>query len=335
MSFKLNSIITITSALLGSSFKFKGVHEVKIVKSIYSMNETCVIKLPTTARLRKYDTLSTVSVSVAQQWQQGDKVVVQLGYNGNYKTEFVGFVRRLNFTTPVEIECEGYVYQLRNNLKGKTFIKTEYKKIVEYIIAGTDIKMSVDMKKRDLIVDKFTIKTDTAAETLHQLNKHLFNVLAITFHGPELYMGLSYLDVKETVKYKMGWNVIKDNGLKLRDPGNYKVSIKLSGVKGDGTKNVVTSGDQSLNVKKMRSHAVTATGTLQVLGDEKVRQLKYKGYEGKITAFGIPFCEHAWKVELTDPRYAEREGSYLIDSVEIIFGMGGFRRIVGIGVKVS
>lgn len=329
MSFKLNSIIQI------GSFKFKGVHEVKIAKSIYSMNETCVIKLPTTARLRKYDTLSTVSVSVAQQWQQGDKVVVQLGYNGNYKTEFVGFVRRLNFTTPVEIECEGYVNQLRTRLKPKTFVNVDYKTIVNYIIAGTEIVLDQEMKKQSLIVQKFSVKTDTGAETLHQLNKHLLNALAINFHGPELYMGVSYQQQKATVKYKLGWNVIKDNGLKLRDPGNYTVDIKISGIKGDGTKNMVNVGDKSLHVKRIRTYSITDKNTLTKLGNMLVQKEKYTGYEGKITAFGIPFCEHAWKVELTDPRYAEREGSYLIDSVEIIFGMQGFRRIVGIGIKVS
>ncbi len=338
MSFTLNSIITI------GAYKFKGVHEVKISKSIYHMNETCLIKLPTTFRLRKYDKLSTVSVSTALQFTEGEKVEVKLGYNGNYKTEFEGFVRRLDFSTPCEIECEGYVYQLRKKkLTPKTFVGVDFKDIIRYIIEGTDIVLSASMKKESIKVEKFIIKTDTGAEVLQQLNKHLTGVLNITFHGKELYAGVTYLDatgttngqVLETVKYKMGWNVIKDNGLRLRIPPVDKVNIQITGVNTDGTKVRVKSDNTSENIKRIRTHSVTDQASLNYLAKLHQQKETYTGYEGKITGFGIPFCEHGWRVELTDPRYTERDGVYLADSVEVIFGLRGFRRIVGLGVKIN
>ena len=338
MSFTLNSIINI------GTYQFKGVHEVKINKSIYHMNETCLLKLPTTFRLRKYDKLSTVSVNTALEFQEGDKVKVTLGYNGNYKTEFEGFVRRLDFSTPCEIECEGYVYQLRKKkMTPKTFVNVDFKEIIKYIIHGTDIVLSPAMKNESLMVNKFAIMTDTGAEVLQQLNKHLTGILNITFHGKELFMGASYLDVNgankgqilETVKYKMGWNVIKDNGLRLRIPPVDQVNIKITGVKTDGTKVKANSNNRSENIKQIKTHSVTDQSSLDYLAKLHQHKETYTGYEGKITGFGIPFCEHGWRLELTDPKYLERDGVYLTDSVEIIFGLKGFRRIVGLGIKIS
>ena len=329
MAFTLNSIITI------GKYRFKGVHDVHIKKSIHSVNETCNIKIPTTARLRRFGQLDLQSIEVAKVFAEGDKVTVELGYNGKYNVEFVGFVRRIDLTTPCIIECEGFVYQLRNKIQPKSFVNTDYKEIVKYIIDGTDIVLSDDMKNQSLVVDKFTVKEDTAAETLMQLNKHLFNALIINFHGNVLYMGADYLQVKQTVKYKIGWNTIKDSDLRLREPGKYTVNIKLSGVLGDGSKNVVNVGDNSLNVQRKRSYSITDTASLKYLGELLLKKEKYTGYEGKIVAFGIPFCEHGWRIELTDPKYKEREGVFLADSVEVRYGMSGFRRIVGIGIKIS
>lgn len=333
MSFTLNSIITI------GSFTFKGVHDVHIKKSIHSPINTCNIKLPISARIRQSGQLSTVSMQTATAFTEGDKVIVKLGYNGLYKQEFEGFVRRVNFSTPVEIECEGYIYQLRKKyLQPKTFVNVDYKEIVNYIIAGTDIVLSDAMKEESLKVEKFIVRNDTGAETLEQLNKHLTNIFNISFHGNVLYMGAAYLNVNttlvnKTVKYKMGWNVIKDGGLRLRIPPLDKVNISITGIKSDGTK-VKTTTDNSLNIKRIRTRTVTNEAALKYLATLHEKKETYSGYEGKIQGFGIPFCEHGWVVQLDDPRYVERGGNYLCDSVEVKYNKRGYRRIVGIGIKL-
>lgn len=330
MSFILNSIITI------GPYKFRGVHDVKIVKTVYSFTDTCIIRVPTVLRLKQTGQATTEGVISDSNkiFTEGMKVTVELGYNGKYNKEFEGFVRRINIATPCEIECEGYVYQLRAPLTPKTFLNVDYKDIIRYIIAGRGIVLSSSMDKQTAVVNRFIIKTDTGAEALERLMKEMI-VLKAIFHGNELYVGLENLLMDSTVKYKMGYNVIKDNDLKLRNASDVLLQINLVGVSTDGTKKISKVGDNTTNVKKKRTFISTDQATLDKITAEMLAKEKYSGYEGKITAFGLPFCEHSWKCDLSDPRYQERAGVYLIDSVETQYGLQGFRRKIGINVKLN
>lgn len=332
MSFKLNSIITI------GQYRFRGVNEVVIKKSMHSPTNTCNIKVPTSSRLTingKIETESIIESRTATRFNEGDAVKVELGYNGRYDLHFIGFVRRINFNTPLEIECEGYSYQLRKPMTPKTFVNVDYTIIIKYIIQGTDIVLSDAMNMvRSIPVAKFVIETETGIQALERLNKTLKGVLAIVFHGKELYMGIDNLLNKGTVKYQLGWNVIKDDQLKLRDPGNMKVSIETTVIRKDGTKEKVKIGDNTTNIKKDKSIAIQDIESIKYLNEQRLKKEKYTGYEGVISAFGSPFCQHAYQVELTDLRYKERNGTYLVDSVSIIYNMSGFRIKPGIGVKL-
>jgi len=327
MSFTLNSIITI------GPYKFKGVHDVNISMSIHSFINTCNISIPASGRMKLKDQDKTDSLpfSSAKVFAEGQKVDVQLGYNGKYNEEFVGFVRRVNLSNPCIIECEGYVYQLRKVLVSKSFVNTTLKELLAYIITGTDITLSANIP--DMKINKIIIKGQTGAEVLEVLKKEFS--LYIFFHNAELFAGLAYTEYKGTVKHRLGWNVIKDNELKLREAKNIQVQINLIGVKQDGTKVVVKSGDNTNNIKKKRTHFITDEATLKMMADKMLAEQKYNGYEGKITTFGLPFFQHGWKTILTDPRFTEREGSYLIDSLEVRYNKSGYRRIGGISVKVS
>ena len=46
------------------------------------------------------------------------------------------------------------------------------------------------------------------------------------------------------------------------------------------------------------------------------------------------YCEPGDKVILTDEKYEERGGNYLVEKTEVNYGMNGFRRIIDIGEKL-
>lgn len=327
MSFTLNSIITI------GPYKFRGVSQVKISMSIHSFINTCIITVPATCRLRLTGEEKTESLgfTTAKVFTEGQKVLVQLGYNGKYNEEFEGFVRRINLSSPCEIECEGYVNQLRKPLVTKSFVRTTLNELLTYVIAGTEIVLAKEIP--DLKINKIIIKGQTGAEVLEVLKKEFS--LYIFFHGKELFAGLAYTQYKGTVKHKLGWNVIKDNELKLREANKIQLQVNLIGVKQDGTKVIVKRGDNSNNIQKRKTHFITDEETLKKIADKMVADQKYNGYEGKITTFGIPFFQHGWKSDLIDPRFPDRSGKYLIDSLEVTYGRTGYRRKAGLNVKVS
>ena len=140
---QLKSEITI------GSWRFSGVHEVSIKQGIHGYAQSAFIKLPTRCVTRKGNELK--NVVTGNQFLEGDKVVIKLGYSFNgtvakMNTEFEGFVKRKNADMPIEIECEGYVRQLRLDVHlDKSYESTTVKSVLQDLIKGTDIQLQMDV----------------------------------------------------------------------------------------------------------------------------------------------------------------------------------------------
>lgn len=341
MAFTLNSDITI------GPYKKVKPHEVKINLSLSEYVNRALIKLPASARLVNAKKEVSNTIQTALQLNEGDKVIINLGYNGKLVQEFEGFISQVNVATPVEVECEGYSYQLRKlQPKARTFKRTEVKDILQYIITGTDIVLSKEIPS--CIIEKLVIDGHTGTEVLELIKKKLGDLIYINFHGRELYAGLQYLNPKDKVVYRLGWNVVKDNNLKQHKASNDNITIIYRGKKKDGSnvEAVIKSKGQSKVIttegsagnggetKIIVTHEITDKPTLDDLAAKKLKQLSYDGYEGKITAFLQPFCQHGWKAKLVDKTYPERNGEHIVEAVEITYGMGGARRTVQIGERL-
>lgn len=341
MAFTLNSDISI------GQYKKVKPHEVRINLSLTDYVDKAEIQLPASAHLVNAAKEVSNTIQTAQQFAEGDKVIINLGYNGKLVNEFEGFIARINVGTPVVIECEGYSYQLRKNQPAsKTFKNAEVKDILKYITNGTDIVLSNQIPSCKL--QKLVIDGHTGQEVLELIKKALGNLVYINFHKNELYAGLQFFDPKEKVTYRLGWNVVKDNNLKQRKASNDKITIIYRGKKKDGTHveaaiksktqtKVITTQASAGNTgetKVIVTHAVTDEATLKQMAEAKLKKMSYDGYEGKITAYLQPFCQHGWKAKLVDKTYPERNGEHVVLAVEVVYGMNGARRTVQIGEKL-
>jgi hypothetical protein len=326
MAFVLNSDIAIG--------KFVGVkpNNVKVKKSIFEYVDKAVIKLPITARIKRAGEVITATVETAKQINEGDKVVIKLGYNGVLKTEFEGFVSRINFTSPLEVECEGYSYLLRKKQLTGTLVNVELLTVLKKITEGTDIILD-EKNIPKFKIDKLILTGKNGTTILEELKGTSKQLMRFFFTGNKLWGGLTYLSIKAIVKYQLGWNVIKDGNLKQRLAKNDNYQIHWIGEKKDGSKVTAKAGKKGI-IKTHSSHIITDQDSLQQLSDAGLKKLSYDGYEGKITAFGIPYCETGDKANLIDNKYPERGGNYIIESTEVSYGMDGYRRIVGIGAKL-
>ncbi len=323
MSFVLTSNITV------GPYKEVKVHECKVEKSMFNYVDKAVIKIPITARVVRAGEVITESAQTANLINEGMPVNINLGYNGVLHNEFVGFVSRVNLTTPCEIECEGYSYLLRQKSYLKVFKGTTLKEILKYLTEDTGITLSPLIP--DLKVTKWVINQQNGTEALEALKKEL--KVSIFFTGSELYAGLQYLQPKAITKYRLGWNTIKDGSLKLHEAVNQEVIIKIKGKKADGTKVTASFGDKG-EIKQLVTHAVTDSATLQAIAEAEHKKLSYDGYEGKLTAFLEPYCEVGYAAQIIDEKYPERAGKYIVTATEVQYGMRGARRIVDIGFKL-
>jgi hypothetical protein len=321
----------LSSNIVIGNYDFK-VHELRIKKSLHSYMDTAIIKLPTSARCKNKDGSITQSIATAKYFAVGDKVVIDLGYDGKLKNEFTGFVSRINFTTPLEIECEGYAWQLRQKSFKGSFKKITVKELLEQLIVGTDIVLDKEMDKFEIPITNFTIPEQPILGILDYLKEHC--MCSIFFKNNILFCGLSYQKKGNVVKHTLGYNVIKDGNLKERKANEVNVIVNISSEKSDGTKAKISSGDAGGKVINKKT-IVTDEGVLKMMADKKLATYSFDGYEGKITTFLIPYCEPLDESELKDNKYAERTGKYVIDATEVIYNRSGGRRINDLGIKIA
>lgn len=318
---------SMTAEVKIANFKALTPHAVRWKSSVEDFSDSCTIKLPSITNLRKDgDTYERVQTGL--QFTEGMKVQVYAGYDDDNLLRFEGFLRRVNFTTPVELECEGYSYQLRKKLDfSKSYRNTTVKKILQDVVEGTTIKLSNDIPNIPLA--KATFVNVTGIQVLEWLKSKC--LLTVYFTYNTLYVGALQLAPAATVKYRLGWNVIKDSELRFNDQKEFAdVRIQVGGRKKNGTKEKAFDGKRDGQVKRLRS-AITDAETLKKIAEEKRNQLVNRGYEGSITTFLVPFAAPGMAAQIDDERYPERKGTYFITAVEGEFSTSGGRQKVKIG----
>jgi hypothetical protein len=321
-----------TSNITVGQFKPFNPNAVSWRRSVDDYSDQAKIRIPAISRLKRDGDLYT-NVQSAQVFTEGMKVEVRCGYDGNNILRFKGFVRRINFTVPLEIECEGYSYQLRKK-EGYTqsYSTTTVKDILNDLVDGTDIKLSD--KIPDIPLKNIYFKNVKGTDVLEYLKQHC--LLTVFFIYDVLYCGLKMAETIGTVKHRLGWNVIKDSELKFETNRELAtVNIQIEKRDKDGTKKKAKDGPKDGSVKVLKIRHIYDEALLKEIAQQERQRLLYKGYEGSITSFLVPNCEPGMASQIDDTRYPERKGTYFIEKVEGSFGIGGGRQKIGIGALLS
>lgn len=315
-------------------FRLSAVNDVRIKKSIHSYKDTAIIKIPATARLQEKGIRCTDSIETAKQMNEGDKVSIELGYDDDLRNEFKGFVSRVNFTTPCELECEGYSWQLKQKTGLiKSWKSTNLKTVLNYIIEGTDIKLSDDIP--DVAIKPMYINNQSAADVLDWIVKKLF-LTAYFVEDTTLYVGLQYTtQLPKAVKYSLGWNTINDDELKFRRDEDVKVRVKAIYKKKNGKLDSKEFGEKDGLIRTVIFGRVDDMKLLEAMALKKVKEFRYSGYEGKITGFLQPYAQPGYKSITTDDKCQEKGGDYILESTDVSFNTRGGRRISELGRKIN
>jgi len=356
-----NSKVQIQSSLV-APFGFSGMHEVHIKRSMHSIIESCMLTLPSIAWFVPKNGSVPVQVTTGTQFADGDPITISLGYNGQYNEEFTGFVKRRDLAMPLVVECEGYARQLRLNV-GLKYTSTKpitAKALLELACAGTDITVQCDVDFNIAGIRFVNFNGVQVVDTVKEVSDH---TLTIFFINPTtLWCGLPYLAYAKGgsstpltldgsvgnrnvsgqsvlglpgVGYRLGWNTVKDNNLKQRIPSE-PIQVLFKGKMATGTLINQASRAKSAKQKyqKILSH-VADGNTMGMFAQEKEYSVNYIGYEGKVTGFGLPYAQPGYNGYITDSRYPELDGTYLIESTEVKFGTSGYRRYGEVGVMVN
>lgn len=317
-------MFTLCSEITIGGKRFGGVHDVRIRRSIYDLAATATVKVPVTAVLKQSGKPAT-EVEVAKEIKAGDPLEIRLGYDGALNTEFKGYVKQLNLKTPLEIVCEDAFYLCRKKsvtLSGKTTLADVIGKCG--LTAGYTAKLSME---------SFQVPNKPVSWVLAKLKKDYGLAVFFDLDG-RAYASEPFKTVDEAVKYRLRYNVIRDDDLKYRLAEDVKLKIKAVCVYRDGTKVEAKIGADDGTEKTMYFYDVKDEKELATLAQAEVKRHSYDGYSGKIQTFLVPYAAPCMLAELEDEVYRYRNGRYYIESVETTFGAGGSRRTIEIGLKV-
>lgn len=333
-----------------NEFKFSGVHEIIVRRSIHSYIDTAVIKLPSISKIKYKNKETTDTITTGEIWKDGDPVSISVGYDEGMREEFRGFIKRKNLTIPLEIECEGYSWLLRKNNINGSWKTITVKKMLELAVSNLP-KVGNNTPAIKVVCDNNTELTNfyafnyTGADIINSILQNTDNNLAIFFIEPDvLWCGLLYTPYQEgkkvlglaQVKYRLGYNLVKENTLKERTPLDNPINVHYVKKKATGERISAATGiEKEIRKYKKFLNRIADSKQLKALATEKKLRENYTGYEGRIQGFLQPFALPGYTAYLVDDRYPKKNGIYFIESTEVIFGSKGARRIIEIGPKVG
>lgn len=323
MAFYLTSNITI------GDYKNIKPNKVTWKTDVGNFTDTCTITLPRIIHMINENPDKTLDLEGRKiyQFKEGDKVEVLLGYNNKNEKRFSGFIRRVKMGIPVELECEGYGYQLYGVIFNKTYATVTVKELLNDLTSKTDIKLSNEIPAIPLKNVRF--KNATGIQVLEWLKKECS--LAVYFNFEELYVGTVFGKIQKIVKVARGKNVIKDDDFQKKEPDKeIKIVVKEKNAKGEVKK---TKSDQQKysDEKTVKIKADIPANYLKEIVNRLQTQENYKGYEGNIQIFLVPYVNKGMRIEYGGGMYPEKSGDYFVQSVQGEFGMSGGRQTIQLG----
>ncbi|AHJ98928.1 hypothetical protein [Hymenobacter swuensis] len=308
--------------------KLDFVTEVSIESSWQQLTDTCAIRLPRRIALLGRDGFLPDVVKV------GDRVVVRYGYDGALRTEFSGYVVGVKTGPPAEITCEDDMWLLKRKPMTKSWRSVSLQTLLEYVRAQSGQSFPIQTLGAAEL-GKFTINQATGAQVLEALRKDYG--IRCFFREGTLVAGDPYKARAKAPRHVLAFrrNVIS-NDLTYARAQDFRIKVRaISHVAGPrkGQKRVVKEfGDPDGELRTLNFSGVPAA-QLEARAREELARLRFDGYRGSLTTFGLPLVEHGDVVVVQDPDYPEREGAFSVDKVSKSFGTGGSRRVITLGPK--
>jgi len=297
-------------------YLFAYCRRVLIESSWRKLTDICTIELP---RKLKFE-----GESLKDLIQPNMTVVVKLGYDGVLNTEFEGVVTRIRPDMPFVVHCQDSMKGLKEN--NVVFVSSGVS--LEELMEAT-LPNSVAFEADDIRLGAFRVDNESSAKVLNRL-KNDYGIFSY-FRGGVLQVGLPPIGQKNAA-FSFQNNVIRHT-LEYRVKGARRFKVRCVGMRASGVKVEVERGDIGGELRTFHYYDMDESDLIAIC-ESQLKVLKYDGYEGRFTTFGIPFVRHADIAKMTDQDFPERSGSYRIDGVKIDFGVNGFKRDIQLGVKV-
>lgn len=301
------------SRILIGPYRFDYCHRVEVTSSWKTLADTASIELP------------NVQSGLEKDLRPGMEVVVLLGYDGAYSEDFRGYVSSVAPKTPLRIECMDEMWRLKQESISQSWRSVKLEQVLRFIAPGALLNNVPDVTLAPFRLDKVT-----RAEALEVVKEQYG--LTVFYRGPQLYVGLPYMvdDEPEVYRYHAQKNVASIGSLEYRRADDVRVKVKAISVLPDNSRVEVELGDADGELHTMHFFNLSKS-ELERQAKERLALMKFDGYKGSFTAFGLPNATHSGVVDLRDEKYPDRGGRYFIDEVKVSYGSSGYRREITLG----
>lgn len=297
---------------------------VKIHRSVDLLSDSAEIVLPAV--------LMNKALRLEGKLERGQEVEICLGYNGELKTEFNGYLLDVGTDRGnMVLKCEDSMYLLRKPLPDVELKSVSLKQLLEYAVRETGAGLETACSY-DFVYDKYVVSGMTGYSLLKKLQEE--TRANVYMKERTLHIHPAYEETFGKVKYDFSVNIEKDN-LVYKKAAERVFEVEVGGTGKDGSPVKVKVGTAGGDKRTVKIQGVTDSEALKKRGEEEMKRLSYDGYEGDFTGWLIPYCEAGYAAKITDGEYPEKNGTYYVTAVTTEFSNNGGSRKVQLGRKLG
>ena len=299
----------------------------QIERSTDDLTDTCKLTLP---KRMLWDAKEGAPL------RRGDKVRLSLGYDDNLQLAFVGYIREVGFKTPVVIECEDEMYQL----KKKPTVKKAYRSVTLSRLLS-DQGLTAFKVLGEQTLGAYRVKADNVAALLGELKEQgVRSFFRYEDSKPILYCGVLFdrgASSKPSQVIASGINLISDSSLKEQHGDTLRLKVKAisflpTAKKGKTKKIKLELGDADGELRTLHTYGKTES-ELRAWAEQEIRRLKRDGLTGSLTTFGARLFDKLDTVGIIID--SKKKGIYQVKKVTIKYGIEGLRQEVSLGLRLA
>ncbi|QSW90701.1 hypothetical protein J0383_07795 [Flavobacterium endoglycinae] len=310
-----------SKAVLGS-IQLNNITSFNITQTVQELSSTAKLVVP-----KAYGKIG--QKPILELMKVGDPVKIDLGYNGVYNQEFEGYISEIEADAPLIIHCDDKMWPYKQNNWVKHYKRIELKPLLQELFPG----LTIDSPQVNL--GKLEIDNASSYNVIQDLQNDHGLYSRIT--GNTLKVGLAYdfADLSKVHTYDIRSDV-KANELKYKRKEDMQVRFKAVANLPNGKKKTVMVGSKLPNAseKTLNFAGNFSEAELKQKAEAVLAKAVFDGYTGSVTGFGNPLTRCGDCLKIIDEQNPEREGTYMIETVEISYDDNGFSRKNTLSYKV-
>ena len=306
------------------TFKLLMLLECEIEKNVENLADVAVITLP--------EAVLNQALKVKDKIGRGSEVTIKAGYNGDLKTEFIGFVRDITTDGSLKIQCEDALFLFRKGIKDKMLKPTSVKKIADYVCSeiGEGYKVVVE---GDLAYEKFVIHQATGYDVLMKLQEETKYNIYFNTEKKELHIHPPFTEKGGYVIYCMQKNIEKSS-LEYKKAIDRKFELTIEKTKKDGTVVTEKIGQSGGETKTLKVGSLDAK-SVKMRAEAEFKEFASDRYEGSFDTWLIPYCEPTYSAKIVDFDYPEQSAIYYVKATKVNISSSGGVRTITPGIKLA